>query len=146
MGNFEYIKEFADLQELHEACDKAENMQNDKPKESAENCRRALEHICRLVMRKSEIAGGDNMDLSTMLDTEALATTLTDMDVYNQIRQVRKRSNMAINLNEDLDGMPYVVEMLFHIAGAVLVSLGYIKKIPDYLSDIDRWEIPEDVQ
>ncbi|MCQ2230182.1 MAG: hypothetical protein MJZ13_10635 [Bacteroidales bacterium] len=141
MGNFEYIKQLG-LQNIYEPCAKAEEAQEANPKEAAENCKRAIEEVCKLVVAKTGIECSG--DLSTMLDNEALASALTDMDIYRQIRQVRKRSNMAINLGEDLEGLPYVVELLFHIVGAALVSFDYIKKIPDYISETDHWEIPED--
>jgi len=139
MGNFDYISEFSDLQTLYIACTKAETTQTEAPKEAAASCKSAIEFLCRFIASKNGLKCNENMDLSAMLDTEEIAAALSDMDIYKQIRQVRKRCNMAINLNEDLEGMPYVVELLFHIVGATLVSFDYIKKIPDYIAEVDHW-------
>ncbi len=133
MSNFDYVSAIKGMNKLHEAAVQAEEYQVSEPRRAAEWCKQTLEEICRIAMQQLNIKCPDTTSLSAMLDTEALTLELSNMDVLRQIRQVRRRSNAAANLGDDLDGMPYVVELLYHIVGTVLMSLGYIKEIPEYV-------------
>ena len=133
MSNFDYISDFADLIALHKATADAEEMQTTAPRAAAEKCKQALTELCRLAAQKLDIATPPQATLSDLLDNEALVSELSNTDVLHQIHQVRRRSNLAHNLGEDLEGMPYVVELLYHIVGTILMRFGYIKQIPEYV-------------
>ena len=133
MSNFDYISTYADLSALHQATVEAENLQITNPRTSAQKCKQALTELCLLAMHKLNIVSAPQSNLSDLLDNEALTTELSNMDILRQMRQVRRRSNAAQNLGEDLEGMPYVVELLYHIVGTLLMSFGYIKQIPEYV-------------
>lgn len=131
MSNFDYISDFKELAGLYKVAVDAELLQVSEPRQSAEMCKHVLFEICKLSAQKLNVDCSGT--LSDLLDNESLVTELSNMDVLRQIRQVRRRSNAVANLGDDLNGMPYIVELLYHIVGTVLVGFGYIKSIPEYV-------------
>lgn len=142
MANFDYINKFDGLEELGRLCAEAEKNQETEPKLSADYCRNALETICSIIANREGIDVGPNATLSVMLDTEKMANHLSQMELYQPIRYARRRCNTAINLGEDLGGMPYVVESLYHIVGTALVNMGYMSEIPTFAPLGGHFEIP----
>lgn len=142
MANFDYIGQFDDLQVLHTQCSEAENNQETQPKVAADYCRKALETICGVIAKKEGIEVGEGATLSVMLDNEKMCNHLSQMELYQPIRYARRRCNTAVNLGEDLEGVPYVIESLYHIVGTALVNMGYISEIPTFVPQGGHFEIP----
>lgn len=144
MSNFDYIPESDGLDVLKSICITAEELQTDNPKESANNCRKAIEFVAQYVAGKNNISDMTSASLSVLLDDERVVVALDNLDLQRPIRQVRRRSNAAFNLGEDLDGMPYVVELLFHIVGVMLLTYNYIAAIPTFEPLAGAFDIPLD--
>lgn len=144
-SNFEYIAQIEGCKKLGETCVGAEQNQLTDPKESARQCKAAIEEVCRYVCQKEGLKEMEGASLSTMLDHEPLLVALENMDIQRPIRQIRRRSNATANLGEDMEGMPYVVELLFHVVGTMLKEYGKISVIPTYVPMAASFDIPEDL-
>ena len=131
MRNFDYLKEFAYLEDLYGYCSMAEAMQLYSPDMSALNARRALEWLVRSIYEMKGIAvDGERKRASLMelVSGEPFTSFIGDDRLMMGVHYIRKVGNSAAHAGKvTVRESFFSLLNLYNFVGAVLLKLRVIE-------------------
>lgn len=130
MSNFAYLQQVPDLAQLHKYCYKAEQYVKTDPDASANNSRKGLEWIVKLIyMLKKKDEEYDGKTLSILLNSEPFLTFIDySSKIIRDTDYIRKVGNFGSHVGNDVserEALQAVVN-LYNVVGAILMKLGIV--------------------
>ncbi len=142
MGNFDFIKQIPETEELQEYCKQAERTQKMSPKLSVLNCRLALEWTMLQVFAMKHIAA-DGLSLSQMVDHDEFRMFIgADPIFWRNIRYVRTMGNRGAHIELTPDKRiteqqaMYTLIDLHYVLGYIFQSLRLVNRIKPFNREI----------
>lgn len=140
MKNFDYLKEYAYLEDLYGYCSVAEAMQMSSPDTSALNARRALEWLVRSIYEMKGIAvDGERRraSLFELVDGEPFTSFVGDERLMMGVHYIRKVGNSAAHTGAVTRREAFFALLnLYNFVGAVLVKLRVIEDFEPFNKDL----------
>ena len=142
MRNFDYLKEL-ELNDLHNFCSAAEELQVSNPDLSAISARKALEYIVRALYMMKNIEIPERTSLFELVDGEAFREFIGDDRVMMAVHYVRKvGNNGAHGINVSKKESFFCLLNIYNVVAAILHKLTVIKEIVPF----DKTLIPNQPQ
>ncbi|MBR3100776.1 MAG: DEAD/DEAH box helicase family protein [Muribaculaceae bacterium] len=142
MRNFDYLQELG-LNDLHNFCSAAEEMQVSNPDLSAVSARKALEYIVRSLYVMKNIEIPERASLFELVDGEVFREFIGDDRVMKAVHYVRKVGNNGAHGKHVSQGESFFCLLnIYNVVAAVLHKLTFIKEIVPF----DRNLIPNSPQ
>lgn len=142
MRNFDYLKEL-ELNDLHNFCSAAEELQVSNPDLSAISARKALEYIVRALYMMKNIEIPERTSLFELVDGEAFREFIGDDRVMMAVHYVRKvGNNGAHGINVTKKESFFCLLNIYNVVAAILHKLTVIKEIVPF----DKTLIPNQPQ
>lgn len=127
MSNFAYLQQVPDLAQLHKYCYKAEQYVKTDPDASANNSRKGLEWIVKLIyMLKGKDEEYDGKTLSVMLNSAPYLEFISyDSRIINEADYIRKVGNYGSHVGQDVSEKQALLAVinLYNVVGAILMKL-----------------------
>lgn len=142
MRNFDYLKEFPYLIELHGYCHAAEETQFCKPKDSAHKSRQALEWIVRTVYELKGVEITKEMTLFTLMDGTPFREFIDDDRLMMGANYIRRCGNNGTHVGKEVSRRQsfFTLLNLYNLVGAVLVKL----RVAESFAPFDSSLIPHE--
>ena len=142
MRNFDYLQELG-LNDLHNFCSAAEELQVSNPDLSAISARKALEYIVRALYMMKNIEIPERTSLFELVDGEAFRSFIGDDRVMMAVHYVRKvGNNGAHGINVTKKESFFCLLNIYNVVAAILHKLTVIKEIVPF----DKTLIPNQPQ
>lgn len=133
MRNFDYLKDYEHLADLHAFCSMAELKQTSDPEKSALNARKALEWLVRNIYRMKNIEVGERTSLYTLVDGEPFKAFVGSDKLMMAVHYIRKVGNRAAHAAVPTKSETFFAVLnLYNFTGAVLKKLQVIENFPPF--------------
>ena len=132
MRNFDYLQELG-LNDLHNFCSAAEELQVSNPDLSAISARKALEYVVRSLFFMKNIEIPERTSLFELVDGEVFREFIGDERVMKSVHYVRKVGNNGAHGKKVTKGESFFCLLnIYNIVAAVLHKLCIIREITPF--------------
>lgn len=139
MLNFDYLREFPELAQLHSLCDLCEQRQYTEPDSAAINARKALEWLVKAIYRMKRVELPERASLHQLSTSPVFADFIADADLMRAVHWIRKVGNLAAHDGAVTRSDAFFTTLnLYNLTGAVLLKLRFI----DSLAPFDKSWLP----
>lgn len=139
MLNFDYLREFPELAQLHSLCDLCEQRQYTEPDSAAINARKALEWLVKAIYRMKRVELPERASLHQLSTSPVFADFIADADLMRAVHWIRKVGNLAAHDGAVTRSDAFFTTLnLYNLTGAVLLKLRFI----DSLAPFDKSLLP----